>query len=57
MSSIAEIHFVRALERRIEELEARLAETEAGLRNLSQLYTELEVRMDSPRPQPQAQRR
>ena len=57
MSSIAEIHFVRALERRIEELEARLAEAEVGLRNLSAICTELEVRLDSPRPQPQAQRR
>jgi uncharacterized coiled-coil protein SlyX len=57
MSSIAEIHFVKALERRIEELEVRLAAAEGGLRNLSQLYTELEVRLDSPRPQPQAQRR
>jgi len=57
VSSIAEIHFVRALERRIEELEARLAEAEVGLRNLSAICTELEVRLDSPRPQPQAQRR
>jgi len=57
MSSIAEIHFVKALEGRIQELETRLTEAETGLRNLSAFYTELEVRMDSPRPQPQAQRR
>jgi hypothetical protein len=58
VSSIAEIHFVRQLERRIEVLEAAVTEAELGLRHLAQLYTELEVRLDSPRPQPQsAQRR
>ena len=57
MSSIAEIHFVRQLERRIEELEARLAEAEAGLRNLSAICTELEVRLDSPRQPHAVQRR
>jgi len=56
MSSIAEIHFVRQLERRIQELETRLAEAEGGLRNLSALYTEFEVRLDNQRPS-QAQRR
>ena len=58
MSSIAEIHFVKALERRIEVLEAAVTEAERGLSHLAQLYTELEVRLDSQRPQPQsAQRR
>lgn len=56
MSSIAEIRFIRLLEGRIQELEARLAEAEAGLRQLTALYTELDVRLDSPRPQQQQRR-